>query len=231
MDQSTESTDALQLVLLRNAFYKKKFHFMLGIAALTLVVIIFLCSLFMYLLSNSNRPLYFVANDDGILIQESSLDLPFPIEEVNAWTIAAIEAANSFDYVNYRTQLQDAQKYFSDTAWMEYMKGLTASLNLNAVIARREVWISKVIEPPVVTKTAVINGAYVWRMELIVKETRLKPPLYLNTPSSSSSATYKITVVVQRKPLLQSYKGLAVLTMIKELTSSAPRTNIITPTR
>lgn len=232
MEHNAEtSTDALQLVLLRNAFYKKKFHLMLGIAILTVVVIIFLCSLLMYLLSNSTRPLYFVANDEGILIHESPLNLPFPIEQATAWTVEAIEAANSFDYVNYRSQLQNSQKYFADASWTEYMKGLTASRNLSAVIESREVWITKVIQPPVVTKIAVINGEYVWRFELFVKETRLtpKPPAYTNTPTSSSSATYKITAVVQRKPLLQSYKGMAVLTMIKERTSAIPKTNIITP--
>ncbi|HEX2548505.1 MAG TPA: DotI/IcmL family type IV secretion protein [Gammaproteobacteria bacterium] len=229
MENHLEKTeDALELVHIRNAFYKKKFHTLLGIGLLALIVILCLMFLFKHLLGVASRPLYFVANDEGVLIQQSPLQLPIPIADVNAWVVEAIESANSFDYVNYRSQLQDSQKYFSDFAWMEYMKSLTASLNLTAMKERREVWISKVIATPTIINAGAIRGEYAWRVELTLRETRLKPPLYLNTPTSSSTATYKITVILQRKPLLQSYQGLAVLSMVKELISSSPRSNIIT---
>lgn len=230
MEKNKEFTqDALQLVHARNAFYKKKFHIMLGVGLLALVVIFCLIHLLMYLWNSASRPLYFVANDQGVLIQESPLNLPLLIEQVNAWTIQAIESANSFDYVNYRSQLQNSQKYFSDFAWMEYMKGLTASLNLVAMRERKEVWISKITSPPTLINAGAIKGEYAWRLELILKETRLKPPLY--TLATSSVATYKITVILQRKPLLQSYQGLVVLSMIKELINAAPRVNTITRER
>jgi intracellular multiplication protein IcmL len=228
MENHVEQTeDALQLVHARNAFYKKKFHAMFGITILATLAIICLMFLFIHLLNVASRPLYFVANDEGVLIQESPLSLPLSIERVNAWVIEAIESANSFDYVNYRSQLQDSQKYFSDFAWLEYMKSLTASLNLTAMKERREVWISKVIGQPTVLNAGPVKGEYAWRMELILRETRLKPPLYLHIPTSSSVATYKITVILQRKPLLQSYQGLAVLSMVKELISTPSRSNII----
>ncbi len=221
------ASDALELVHKRNAFYRKKFHLMFGVSLLALVVIICLSMLLSYVLNNSSKPLYFVANDDGVLIQETPLELPLAIGEVNAWVIKAIESGNSFDFVNYRSQLQDSQKYFSDYAWAEYMKGLKASLNLVAMLERKEVWISKVTSAPVVLNASPIKGEYAWRIEMILKETRLKPPLYLNTPGSSSTATYKVNVVVQRKPLLQSYQGLAVLSMVKELINTSPRANTI----
>lgn len=228
MEKIVENTsDALELVYIRNAFYRKKFHLMLGISLLAVIVIVCLIMLFTYVAKNASRPLYFVANDDGVLIQESPYELPLPIEQVNAWVIEALESANSFDFVNYRTQLQNSQKYFSDYAWSEYMKGLTASLNLVAMLERKEVWISKVVGTPTIQNAGAIKGEYAWRIELILKETRLKPPLYLNTPTSSSTATYKVNIVVQRKPLLQSYRGLAVLSMVKELMVTSPRTNTL----
>jgi len=232
MENKVENNnDALIQIQTRNAFYKKNFHLMLGVFLLNIIVIIFLINIAHYLYKNSALPVYFVANDNGVLIHESPLYEPLPDNQVTAWLIEAVETANSFDFVNYRSQLQNAQKYFLDTAWAEYMKALTASLNLVAVKERQEVWITKVIQPPKLTNAGVVNGAYAWKYELLAKETALKPPDFLNTPANTRVHTYKITVLIQRKPLLQSYKGLAMLTMLKEEVGTPIRTNILTPSR
>lgn len=208
----TTKQDALKLIHARNFFYRKQFYAVLGILILNLIVIAILCFLLKYLFAHKIRPLYFVASSNGRLLAQPALEKPLPQSEVIAWITEAVEAANSFDFVNYRTQLQTAQNYFVDSAWQDYMKALTLSLNLRTVIERKEVWVSQLSQPPLVTREGVVGGAYAWRYDVYVQESRLKPPQYKDIPRYF----YKISVVVQRKPLLQSYKGLALLSMIKE---------------
>src|SRR5262245_11114745 len=104
--------DALVMVFSRNSFYKR-LHF-LALAALTfslLVVLVLLLTL-IYLLRNPSHSLYFAADDVGRLIQVVPVkQANMSPEEVIAWTIEAVQAAYSYDYINYRRQLQSAEKY------------------------------------------------------------------------------------------------------------------------
>ena len=220
-----DNVEALQLILQRNAFYKKQFYLVLSIFVLSLVTIGFLINILMHLYQTSSKPLYFLANEKGQLIHEKPTHEPLPLPQVQQWVIEAVEASNSFDYVNFRSQLQNAQKYFVEFAWREYMRVLTASNNLLTVQSGKEVWISRVIGTPKLIRAQQIGATYGWRFEVMVNETRLQPPY--NT--AGKTTRYKISVVLERASLLKSYQGLAILSMIKELISAPPRTNLLMP--
>src|SRR5580700_4516369 len=122
MEDSKKLSDALVLVQLRNAFYKKKFHFVLGIYALSLMIIAILISIIIFLKATQAKPHYFVADEVGRLMKDIPLnDLNMSSDELLDWAVNAVLAANSFDFINYRHQLQDAQKYFMDESWATYM--------------------------------------------------------------------------------------------------------------
>jgi intracellular multiplication protein IcmL len=212
--------DALELIELRNAFYKNQFYFVLVALLVSSLVILLLVFINLQIYHNATKPLYFIANDESRLIEEPNLLEPLPDVTVSAWLTNAIEASTSFDFVNYRSQLQGAQKYFIDFAWEEYMQGLTASNNLLSVINRQEIWITKVLKATI-TNSRPIGSSYAWRFNLYVKETRLKKPTYEQKPATTSVAYYKMAVVLQRMPILKSYHGLAILSMIKQRVSEA----------
>lgn len=211
MEDSKNTTDALLLVKLRNEFYKKKFHLMLGVFTLSLVIIVVLAATLIFLMKNTTRPLYFVADPLGRFIQEPPLSAPnMSLDEVKAWTKEAVENAYSYDFVNFRGQLQNAQKYFSPPAWGEYMKALTISDNLLALQQRKWIFISKVVDTPI-ANTGLIGGALSWRFEIPMIVTYLKPPMFDDKTKTSNA--YVVTVIVQRQKLLESYKGLSIIFM------------------
>ncbi len=220
MEDSKKLSEALVLVQLRNAFYKKKFHFVLGIYALSLVIIGVLISIVIYLKAHEAQPHYFVADEVGRLMKD------IPLSEVNMssddlidWTVKAVEAANSFDFVNYRRQFQDAQKYFTDNSWATYMKELAISDNLLALKYRRWVFVAKVVEKPTLITEGVLSGVHAFKFQMPLLVTYLKPPSY--DQKSSTSNAFVVTVIVVRRNLLESYRGLAVYSMV---ISNAPET-------
>lgn len=220
MEDSKKLSDALMLVQLRNAFYKKKFHFILGIYALSLIIIAILISIVIFIKTTEAQPRYFVADEMGRLIKDIPLsDLNMSSDELLQWTVNAVEAANSFDFINYRRQLQDAQKYFMDESWATYMKELTISDNLLALKYRRWVFVAKVVEKPTLITEGILSGVRAFKFQMPLLVTYLKPPSY--DIKSSASNAFVVTVIVLRRNLLESYKGLAIYSMV---ISNAPET-------
>jgi intracellular multiplication protein IcmL len=220
MEDSKKLSDALVLVQLRNAFYKKKFHFVLGIYALSLMIIAILISIIIFLKATQAKPHYFVADEVGRLMKDIPLnDLNMSSDELLDWAVNAVLAANSFDFINYRHQLQDAQKYFMDESWATYMKELAISDNLLALKYRRWVFVAKVVEKPTLIAEGILSGVRAFKLQMPLLVTYLKPPSY--DIKSSASNAFVVTVIVVRRNLLESYQGLAVYSMV---ISNAPET-------
>lgn len=203
--------DAAILVQQRNHFYRQKYRVALAIYVLCIVAIVTLISVLVYVTRNPTRPLYFLTDSVGRLMPDIPVTVPgMSNDEVAAWTIEAVEAAYSYNYVNYRSQLQDAQKYFTEYGWRNYMTGLTASNNLLAVTERKMIFVAKVVGPPRFLNEGILSGVYSWKLQLPLLVNFLEAPY--DKPTFSNA--YSVNVVVQRQKFQQSYKGLAIVQMI-----------------
>ncbi len=220
-----EQVDALMAaVFQRNASYKRKYHIAIFIHLLCWVVIFLLVGALYFLINNKTRPLYFLTDSVGRLTQDPPVFTPaMSPEDVMTWTINAVESAYSYDFVNYRTQLQHAQTYFSEYGWRTYMDGLSVSNNLLALTERKMIFIANVVSKPVIIKQGTIGGAYAWKLQMPILVNFLESPY--DKPTFSNS--YQLTVVVQRQSLLKSDKGLAILQMIAVAPSSSQGTALL----
>ncbi len=203
--------DALYLIFLRNEFYRKKFHLALFLYILSLFVIGTLVYAIIFLVKNPPHPLYFVTDDMGRLLTDPPKTSPnMSLSDVIKWTTEAIEAAYTYDFVNYRLELQSAQKYFTDFGWRNYMKGLDASGNLLALNKYSYLVTGKVVGPPKILNQGILGGAYAWKFEFPFLVNYSKPPYdgkdFFQNPLI-------LTVIVQRQSLLSSYKGLGIIQM------------------
>ncbi len=204
--------DAVVLVHLRNAFYRGKFRFTLGLYVLSIVANLILFGLIIYLIQHPTNPLYFPADKIGRLIKVVPLqESDMTTDDVEAWTIQAVQAAYSYDFMNYRGQLQNAQKYFTDYSWRSYMKALAASNNLKALTERKFIVTASVVGQLKVLNNAMLGGAQAWKFQMPVLVTYSMPPF---NDKSKFSNPLVVTVVVQRQNVLKSYKGLAIIQMI-----------------
>lgn len=206
------SNDALVLVLSRNAFYKRLHVLTLGALGLNIVVILMLICMLVYLLKNPAKPLYFAADDVGRLIQIVPVSMPnMTNEQVAAWTVNAVQAAYSYDYINYRAQLQSAENYFTRYGWNKYMSALSLSGNMRALTNRKQVVIAQVIAPPKLLGQGMLQGAVAWKyaMQLLVIYTM---PPYDGTNQFSNALLVEATV--QRQPILQGDDGLGIVQLI-----------------
>jgi len=224
--------DALVAVITRNTFYRRQCYLAIGALCVSYLVIIFLAYVFYFVWTHPAKPLYFATDKVTRLLEDVPVTTPnMTTQDVINWTVNAVEAAFSYDYVNYRGQLQNAQKYFTDYGWARYMQALERSKNLNALVDRRVIFIAQVIEPPKILTEGLLGGAYAWKMRMRVLWTYWYPP-YDDT--SKAANPWVMEVIVRRQPLLQSSKGLGIVQLIANIetsTASTPAEISNTPSR
>lgn len=204
----TIEQDALVAVFSRNIFYKRLHFLALTAMGLAALLIIILLSILYILFSHPPQPVYFAADSIGRLIRVIPVNQPnLPLNDVIRWTIDGVESAFSYDYINYRTQLQNSQKYYTEYGWKQYMKALTDSNNLLALTKRKQVVIAKVVDQPKILAQGLLAGAYAWKFQMPVLVTFYESP-YVK-PEFYNALT--VTVIVQRQPILESFKGLGII--------------------
>ncbi len=202
--------DALVAIYLRNSFYRKKCFIALGLWLLSLIAIIFLVSIALYLIRNPTEPVYFPADRAGRLIAEIPLNRAnMSTEAVTAWTANALQRAWSYDFVNYRAQLQSAQQYFTEAGWREYIKALESSNNLLGLTGRKMIAIAKLAGPLVLERQGLMsNGVMAWKFRARVLMEYLLPPY---NERSRFANPLNVTVVVRRQDVLQNSDGLGIV--------------------
>lgn len=218
--QQTLNDDALVMIYTRNSFYRQKYHLILGIAVLGLCVIGFLTGVLVYLVKEPPHPLYFVTDKVGRLIQDVPLtEANMSTADVAAWVKEAVTAVYSYDFYNYRGQLQAAQKYFTDYGWRNYMQGLQASDNLLALTTRKWIVSAEVVgEPKLLGETRLGQAqVYAWKFEMPILVSYYKSPY---DEKSKVQNPIVITVIVQRVSILSSYKGLGIAQLIGTIASN-----------
>jgi hypothetical protein len=204
--------DGLVVVFERNQFYRRQYLLALSAFGLMLAVIGVLIYILIYLTRHPVHPLYFATDNVGRLISVVPASQPnMTNEEVVAWTIAAVQAAYSYDYVNYHSQLQDAQKYFTAYGWGKFMGALTASNNLVALKERKMIVSAAVVDKPTLVTEGILGGSYAWKFKMPLLATFWVPPY---DDKSRFSNALEVSVIVQRQPVFQSNKGLGIVQII-----------------
>lgn len=206
--------DALRLVFERNAFYRRLHFLVLGAFFASLCVIVLLMYTIYYLKKNPPHPYYFAADNVSRLLQIIPVNTPnMSTEDVIKWTSKAVIAAFSYDYINYHSQLQNAQKYFTPFGWSRYMAALQSSNNMIGLIQRRLIASAQIVEPPKIIAQGILGGAYAWKFEM--------PVLVQYVPADNTDPNNKafsnaliVSVVVQRQKALDGNSGLGIIQLL-----------------
>lgn len=215
-----KNDDALLMIFERNYFYRRQYLLALGAFGMALLVLVVLFFVLIYVVRNPTAPLYFATDNVGRLIKVVPVTQPnMSTEDMTRWAINAVEKTYSYDYVNYRRQLQSAQKYFTTYGWTKYMSALKTSNNLIALTNRKLVIRAKVVGPPKLIVAGLLGGSYAWKFEMPVLVTNWLPPY---DAQSKFTNALTVTVIVQRMPILQSSDGVGIVQLVAGM-ATAPQ--------
>lgn len=87
------------------------------------------------------------------------------------WAYVAILEMFDYDYIHYRSVIQDASKYFTPTGHQNFIDALISSKNLETVKARSAVVIPELTGQVKLLGTEMVDGHYAWNIEVPVQLT------------------------------------------------------------
>src|ERR1700722_8341689 len=106
--------DALEVVKLRNNFYRDSYRRVLAALLLMIVINGVLCGILGYVVTHRPTPQYFATTAEGRLIRLYPLSRPvLTPAELLQWATLAVTQVNTYNFVNWRKELQTASENFT----------------------------------------------------------------------------------------------------------------------
>ncbi len=207
--------DALELIMLRNQFYRDNYRR----AVLTLLLVFLIdCALgfvVIYRATHPPEPQYFAATDDGRIIGVHPLSDPVVSDDyVLQWTTNAVAQTFALDYVHWRDQLQSVADYFTGDGWKWFLQALQGTNNLKTLVDLQMVSSATITGAPQLLEHAVLDGRYAWKISIPILITYASASKTFNLPAT-------VTVLVLRVPLTEAPARIAINNFIVA-TSGSP---------
>ncbi len=196
--------DALVAVALRNRYYRdgqRKLITLTLISALTNIALVMMLG---YIVSHPPAPKYFATSINGRITPLFALNAPNQSDSaVLQWANQAAIAAFSYNFVNYRSELQASSGFFTAEGWTQFLDALQQSNNLEAVKAKKLIVSAVATRAPIILQKGILNSRYAWRIQM---------PLLVTYQSASefSQQNTVVTMLVTRVSTLNSPRGIGI---------------------
>lgn len=207
--------DAVELVRLRNNFYRDNYRRVLLALLLMVIINIVLVGVVFYQASHIPSPQYFATTADGRIMPLYPLSEPMIAPaELLQWAERSAVAAHTYNFVDYRDALQKIQNNFTPDGWNFFEEALRGSRTLETVLAKKIVVSAVATGAPVVLDQGVINGRYSWKVQM---------PLLVTYQSSSEQTQQPVvvTMVVTRVPSINNPRGIAIASFVESVGQTA----------
>jgi len=199
-----KNNGALELVVLRNAFYRD--HYRRAIIAFFLLVIIncLLVGTIFYKVSHPPKPQYFATTSDGRMINWHPLTDPVVANRfVTQWSANAVRQAFSLDFIHWRHQLQTASGNFTNYGWKTFLAALKSSNNLNTLTSLKMVSNATITGAPKILQEEIVDGHYAWKVQMPILVTYTNNQKTIPMPMS-------VTLIVLRVPVQTNPDRIAI---------------------
>ena len=206
--------DAVEVVRLRNNFYRDNYRRLVGALMVLLVVIVALVGIVFYQVANRPEPKYFATTVDGRIMPLFSLsEAMLSPGELLQWTHRAAISAYTYNFVNYRDAMQQLQNQFTADGWKYYEDALRTARTLEMVIAKKLVVSAVATGTPVILDQAVISGRYSWKVQIPLLVT-------YQSPNEQTQQSMVVTIIVSRVPTVDMPKGIAIVSFVSSTEAS-----------
>lgn len=200
--------NALELVKLRNEFYRDNYRRLVLVLMVAIIVLLASVGTLLYMYTHPPKPQYFATDPEGRIIRLTPLSEPnLSSAALLQWANIAAVASFTYDFANYRKQLQDASQYFTTSGWAAFVDAIKASNNLTAVTQKKLVSYAVATGAPVILEEGEIQGVYSWKVQM---------PMLITYESASevSQQNVVVTMMIQRVSTVDYEKGIGISQLI-----------------
>jgi len=203
--------DAIELIKLRNNFYRDNYRRVLLALLLLIFLVVALVGIVYYQIANRPAPQYFATSTDGRITPIYPLSDPMVTpSELLQWASRTAVDAYNYNFVDYREAFQDMQNNFTPDGWKYFMQALQNSRTLETVLTKKLVVSAVATGTPIIQDQGVINGRYAWKVQM---------PMLVTFQSTSEKTQQPliVTMVVTRVPTVNMPKGIAIASYVSSV--------------
>ncbi len=200
--------NALEIIQLRNNFYRDSYRKVAIALVLSLILNIIAISIVGYFITHPPKSKYFATTDSGKVIRMIPLNEPnMSPNAIRSWTVTAVMSIYDFNFANYRKAFSDNQKYFTNKGWNGFLKQLKLSGTIKAVKDQKLIISSVPNGTAVITSQRSINGRYYWRVQV---------PMLIQYQSQSTNFNNNvmITLTIGRISTLKNNFGIGIVSFV-----------------
>ncbi len=177
-EQQKAKVAAVELVRLRNNFYRDNYRRLVGVALFLVLLLIILGGTCFWLFTHQPQPKYFATNIRGGLIQIQPLSQPVvSTAELNNWASRAAMASFTLNYVQYKQQMAAAiDTYFTKDGGQEYQNALVSSNDLDYIRVGKFIVTAEPSGAPRILAQGVVprgqyQGRFAWQVQIPINIT------------------------------------------------------------
>lgn len=196
--------EALQILGLKEDFYRDSFGKVIFIVISMIIAIILLVTLSVYLYLNKPRPTTFPVDQEWRVQKSVPVNQPYPLTpDMLQWMTRVFNEIFVLDFVRYQKQVIDYSRYFTDEGLTIYKNQLNNFANYNNIQTNHLFVTATPTAAPTIINQGLLAGRYAWWVQV---------PITINFYGFQTSSSKQITfqVLVVRVPTLNNIAGVAI---------------------
>ncbi len=196
--------EELQVVKLREDFYRDSFGKVILVIISLGVAIALLVLLSIYLYISKPPPVTFPVDNEWRVKPPVPLDQPYlSTPDLLQWASDALRKSFVYDFYEYNKQLKAATQYFTPDGWRVFLDQLNIYANYSNVQANKMFITATPAGAPFILQQGLLAGRYAWWVQM---------PLNINYAFSNQVNTRTLTlqVLVVRIPTTNNLNGVGI---------------------
>jgi len=157
-----------------------------------------------YITTHPPPPVYFPTSYDGRITPLYPLDAPNQSDaSVLQWASEAAVDMFTYNYVNWRSELEAGSNFFTDKGWNTFINFLKQSNLIETIVNNKLVVTAEPTLAPYFSRRGILNNRYAWSVQM---------PLMVTFQSQEklSHKSYMISMLITRVPSSTSPSGIAI---------------------
>lgn len=186
-----------------NSFYQRYYHYFILALIAVIFLTIFAVSFVLYQTKHRPLPTFFAVNPEKKELSLPAFTEPNLLPDtILRWASKAATAAYTFDFYNYREQIQAVRPYFTEAGWNDYLASVDSLINN---IVQNQLFINGVVAgTPVISNQGELpRKGYVWRVQIPFLVT-------YQSANTTSKRNYLVTLVLVRVPTNENPQGIGI---------------------
>lgn len=207
-----KESNPMESVIIRNESLYSIYRKLIALSFVTFVAVIIAIVSTVQIYKMKVPPRYIPLDVENRLLPTVPLDKPnITNGEVGQLALEAVKAINTYDYINWKEELEKTEIYFTPKGWNAYWDQFKLIGTLNTITSQKMIVSIEVTSNMTVPHQKVVNGIYTWLVEIPVKITYYA---HKKDAAGNNVQTGKIILQIERVPTTINPSGAAISSYI-----------------